>query len=87
MEGFISGLISGFILGYLIRVLMGILVDEHQLNKELREVKMEVHLDRCCENAYNCGYERGRLEEQVRSDRKLKELYERYVNPFMEGTK
>lgn len=76
-----DGLIIGFIFGYLVRVLVGILFDEHQTNKEFREAKIEVDLDKCCENAYNCGYEKGRLEEQVRSERKLNELYESYVNP------
>lgn len=79
-----EGLISGFIFGYLVRVLIGMLINEYQLNKECREVQIEVGLNRCCENAYNCGYEKGRLEEQMRSDRKLKELYERYVNPTRE---
>jgi hypothetical protein len=83
-----DGLIIGFIVGYFVRVVVGILFDEYQTNKELREAKIEVDLDRCCENAYNYGYEKGRLEEQMRSDRKLKELYERYVKPIGEkGTK
>ena len=76
-----DGLIIGFIFGYLVRLLIAIWFDEYQRNKEFRKAKIEVELDKCCENAYNCGYEKGRLEEQVRSDRKLKELYERYVNP------
>ena len=79
-----DGLIIGFIVGYLVRLLIAIWFDEHQTNKELREAKIEVDLDRCCKNAYNYGYEKGRLEEQVRSDRKLKELYERYTKPIGE---
>ena len=76
-----DGLIIGFIIGYLVRLGIAIWYDEYQFNKEFRKAKIEVDLDQCCENAYNHGYEIGRLEERVRSDRKLKELDERYANP------
>ena len=79
-----DGLIIGFIIGYLVRLGIAIWYDEYQLNKEFRKVKIEVDLDQCCENAYNYGYEIGRLEERVRSDSKLKELYERCANPHRE---
>lgn len=79
-----DGLIIGFIIGYLVRLGIAIWYDEHQTNKEFRKAKIEVDLDKCCKNAYNYGYEIGRLEERVRSDRKLKELYERYANPTRE---
>lgn len=76
-----DGLIIGFIIGYLVRLGIAIWYDEHQFNKEFHKAKIEADLNRCCKNAYDCGYEIGRLEERVTSDRKLKELYERYANP------
>ena len=73
-----DGLIIGFITGYLVKVLIAICFDEYQLNKELREAKIKVELDKCCENAYNCGYEKGRLEERAKWEKHKQEMWERW---------
>lgn len=61
-----DGLIIGFIIGYLVRLGIAIWYDEYQTNKEFRKAKIEVDLNKCCENAYNYGYEIGRLETEMK---------------------
>lgn len=69
-----DGLIIGFIVGFLFKLGIEIFYDEYKFNKEFRKAKIDVQLDKCCDNAYHYGYEMGRLEERMKweSDQKKK---------------
>lgn len=72
-----DGLIIGFIIGYLVRLAIAISFDEHPTNKEFRKSKIEVNLDKCCENAYNCGYEKGCRDERAKWEKRKQEMWDR----------
>lgn len=72
-----EGLIIGFIFGCIASLLIYICLDDCQTNEDLRKAKIEVDLDRCCENAYNYGYERGKLEGRAESEAKYRRLLEK----------
>ena len=76
-----DGLIIGFIFGYLVRLFIAVCFDEYQTNKEFRKAKIEVDLNRCCDNAYNYGYMKGQFETEIKYRKKLDDLIERYTKP------
>lgn len=76
-----EGYIIGFFIGYFARWMIAVVFDEYQTNKELREAKIEVGLNKCCENAYNYGYMKGQLETELKYRKKLDDLCDRYMKP------
>lgn len=53
---FIYGVIIGIIIGIIVCVAVAMLIEDH----DWKQACIEAHLDKCCENAYQCGYELGR---------------------------
>ena len=72
-----EGLVIGFIFGCVAGLLICICSDDCITDVEFRKAKIEVELDKCCENAYNYGYERGKLEGMVATEAKYRRFLER----------